>query len=106
VSACGRREPLDPRAQLRNPFLRPGPQQYVRDRPRVGCLLGLLGDPHGFLDRRCDLGLQQRVIAPSVASILMMPWGRDGGDLDLDGPPAIAYHHYAAGHLTTTYRVV
>jgi hypothetical protein len=27
-------------------------------------------------------------------------------DLDLDGPPAIAYHHYAAGRLTTTYRVV
>jgi Icc protein len=46
------------------------------------------------------------LIAPGVASTLVMPWERAGGDLDLDAPVAFAYHHYEAGRLTTHYRVV
>ena len=46
------------------------------------------------------------VIAPGVASTLIMGWEADGGDLNLGGPVALAYHHLARGRLTTTFRVV
>ncbi|GAA4243329.1 metallophosphoesterase [Dactylosporangium darangshiense] len=45
-------------------------------------------------------------IAPAVASTLLMPWERAGGDLDRNGPPAFLYHHYTGGRLITHYRVV
>jgi 3',5'-cyclic AMP phosphodiesterase CpdA len=43
--------------------------------------------------------------APGVASTLGLPWEGDGG-LDRDAPPALAFHLYEAGRLTTHYRVV
>jgi Icc protein len=46
------------------------------------------------------------LIAPGVASTLVLPWEREGGDLDLDGPPAIVFHDFSAGRLTSHYRIV
>jgi predicted phosphodiesterase len=46
------------------------------------------------------------VIAPGVASTLIMPWERDGGDLDRDAPPGLAFHDYRDGRLTTHFRTV
>ncbi|QWF83124.1 metallophosphoesterase [Amycolatopsis sp. CA-230715] len=52
-------------------------------------------------------------IAPGVVSTLLMPWEEngtrewaDGGPVDLDGPPSLAFHVYDEGRLITHYRVV
>ncbi|MEV6929443.1 metallophosphoesterase [Dactylosporangium sp. NPDC051485] len=46
------------------------------------------------------------LIAPAVASTLIMPWEVEGGDLDRGGPLAIAYHLFHEGRLTTTFRFI
>jgi 3',5'-cyclic AMP phosphodiesterase CpdA len=46
------------------------------------------------------------VIAPAVASTLVLAWERDGGDLDRDAPPGLAFHHYTDGRLTTHFRTM
>jgi Icc protein len=46
------------------------------------------------------------IIAPAVASTLILPWERAGGDLDRNGPPALLFHHYTDGRLITHHRVV
>ncbi|MDG6108342.1 metallophosphoesterase [Dactylosporangium aurantiacum] len=43
--------------------------------------------------------------APGVASTLVLPWEDDGG-LDRDAPPALAFHLFEDGRLTTHYRLV
>lgn len=43
--------------------------------------------------------------APGVASTLVLPWEGDGG-LDREAPPALAFHLYEDGRLTTHYRLV
>jgi 3',5'-cyclic-AMP phosphodiesterase len=43
--------------------------------------------------------------APGVASTLVLPWEGDGG-LDRDAPPALAFHLYEDGRLTTHYRLI
>ncbi|GAA3202775.1 metallophosphoesterase [Dactylosporangium siamense] len=42
--------------------------------------------------------------APAVASTLVLPWEGDGG-LDRVAPPALAFHLYEDGRLTTHYRL-
>lgn len=42
--------------------------------------------------------------APGVASTLVLPW-EAGGGLDRDAPPALAFHLYEDGRLTTHYRL-
>jgi 3',5'-cyclic-AMP phosphodiesterase len=42
--------------------------------------------------------------APGVASTLGLPWEGDAG-LDRDAPPALAFHLYEGGRLTTHYRL-
>ncbi|MEV4136418.1 metallophosphoesterase [Dactylosporangium sp. NPDC049742] len=42
--------------------------------------------------------------APGVASTLVLPWEGDGG-LDLSAPPALAFHLYDGGRLTTFFVV-
>ncbi|GAB3862953.1 metallophosphoesterase [Dactylosporangium cerinum] len=42
--------------------------------------------------------------APAVASTLVLPWEGDGG-LNRDAPPALAFHLYEDGRLTTHYRL-
>jgi hypothetical protein len=42
--------------------------------------------------------------APGVASTLGLPWEGDSG-LDRDAPPALAFHLYEDGRLTTHYAV-
>jgi Icc protein len=45
------------------------------------------------------------LVAPGVVSTLLLPWeGR--GDIDLELPPAVAFHVLDEGRLTTHYRVV
>ncbi|GAA0273185.1 metallophosphoesterase [Cryptosporangium japonicum] len=47
------------------------------------------------------------LVAPGVVSTLLLPW-EAGGDriVDLDAPPALAFHVWENGRLTTHYRVV
>ncbi len=44
--------------------------------------------------------------APGVASTLLLPWEWGDGGLDPDAPPALAFHWFEDGRLTTHYRVV
>ncbi|MFI5905937.1 phosphodiesterase [Dactylosporangium sp. NPDC051541] len=44
------------------------------------------------------------VIAPGVASTLILPWEDPDGDLDYDAPPGIALHNLVDGRLITTFR--
>jgi Icc protein len=49
------------------------------------------------------------LVAPGVASTVLLPWEADAGphQLDLEAPPSIAFHILDdAGRLTTHYRVV
>ncbi len=45
------------------------------------------------------------LVAPGVYSTLLLPWESDRV-VDRDLPPALAFHVYAEGRLTTHYRVV
>jgi 3',5'-cyclic-AMP phosphodiesterase len=50
---------------------------------------------------------RQLLVAPGVASTLLLPAERPAGDiLDDDAPPAIAFHLLDGGRLTTHFRVV
>ncbi|GAA3448944.1 metallophosphoesterase [Dactylosporangium matsuzakiense] len=46
------------------------------------------------------------VIAPGVTSTLIFPWEDPDGDVDLDAPPALAFHNYVGGRLTTTFKSI
>ena len=45
------------------------------------------------------------LVAPGVVSTLLMPW-ENGGPISYDLPPALAFHVYADGRLTTHYRAL
>ena len=50
---------------------------------------------------------RQLLVAPGVASTLLLPAERPTGDvLDGDAPPAIAFHLLDGDRLTTHFRVV
>ena len=43
--------------------------------------------------------------APEFASTLVLPWEGDS-NLERDAPPALAFHVYEDGRLTTHYRLI
>ncbi|WP_426509378.1 metallophosphoesterase [Dactylosporangium sp. McL0621] len=46
------------------------------------------------------------VIAPGIKSTLIMPWERETDGMDYDDRPALVFHQYTGGRLTSTYKIL
>jgi Icc protein len=73
----------------------------IRRHPNV---VALLCGHHHMASASTFAGVPVHV-APAVASRVYLPWERTM-DVDFDGPPAILYHSYVDGRLTTFHRYI
>jgi Icc protein len=78
-------------------------EQALRRHPQVAAVLC----GHAHTAASTWFAGRPLVVAPGVASTVMLPWERPQGDvLEFGLPPAVAFHLFDGARLTTHYRVV
>ncbi|MBO8188933.1 metallophosphoesterase [Streptomyces spirodelae] len=104
---CFHHPPLALHGQYVDPIRQFGEERLAEVVGRHGNVAGLLCG-HSHTPAVTTFAGLPLVAAPGVVSTLKMPWeGEEGGPIDYELPPAIAFHVYDdEGRLTTHFRVV